>query len=123
MTDTALTTDGRRDLTPWLEYVLSGILVEATRAESRMRADQAAPVAALRLRLTATQRTILAVTARLGVAANADYAAAVDIGARGIRKAAAQLVDVRLLARQGETRGVLYQRTPAGKAALAWNAE
>ena len=51
---------------------MSGILVEATRAESRMRADQAAPVAAPRLRLTATQRTILAVTARLGVAANAD---------------------------------------------------
>ena len=105
------------------EYVLSGILVEATRAESRMRADQAAPVAALRLRLTATQRTILAVTARLGVAANADYAAAVDIGARGIRKAAAQLVDAALLARTGETRGALYQLTPAGKAALAWNAE
>ena len=116
-------TDGRRDLTPWLEYFVSGILVEATRAESRMRADQAAPVAAPRLRLTAPQRTIMAVTARLGVAANADQAAAVEIGARGIRKASAQLVDAGLLARQGETRGALYQLTPAGRAALAWYAE
>jgi len=56
-------------------------------------------------------------------AANADYAAAIEIGARGIRKASAQLVDAGLLARQGETRGALYQLTPAGRAALAWYAE
>ena len=116
--DVAVTTGGERDLTSWLDYFVSGMLVEAARAESRIRAYQPAAPTQLPLRLTETQRTILAVTARLGTAASSDYAGELAISTRGIRKALVQLVDAGLLARSGAKRGTTYRLTPPGLRAV-----
>ncbi|MCO5214320.1 MAG: Fic family protein [Caldilinea sp.] len=116
--DVTVTAGGERDLTPWLDYFVGGMLVEAARAESRVRTYRPAAPVPLPVRLTETQRTILAVTARLGTAASSDYAGELAISTRGIRKAAGELVDDGLLARSGAKRGTTYRLTPAGRRAV-----
>lgn len=118
--DTALTPEGERDFTPWLEYFVDGLLIEALRAESRIRTylAEAEQTAQPPMRLTATQRAILQRAARQPQLATRDLAAELQLSRRGIAKAVNQLVAGGLLARQGSTRGATYRITAAGLAAL-----
>lgn len=116
--DLAAMPDGERDLTPWLEYFVEGLLIEATRAESRIRARLNLTSPAALTRLTSTQRTILEIAAQNKVLANSDLASELTISRRGISKALSQMVDEGLLIRQGEKRAAIYHITDAGRALL-----
>ena len=116
--DTATGPSGERDLTPWLEYFVAALLVEARGAESRIRTYLAATDAqtATRLtatRLTATQRAILQAAAERGVVSSAELAPLLGLSPRGVRKALSQLVALGLLVRQGEKRGAVYRPSAA----------
>lgn len=117
--DIAASPSGERDLTPWLEYFVAGLLVEARGAESRIRTYLAATDVQTAPRLTATQRTILQAAAERRVVSSADLAPLLGISPRGVRKALSQLVKLGLLARQGEKRGAVYRLSAAGAAMLA----
>lgn len=114
--DSTSTPSGDRDLTPWLEYFLAGLLLEAKRAENRIRLRLGASWQQPAVRLTATQRTILRAAAEQGVVASSDLAGVLGLSQRGVRKSLSQLVALGLLERQGEKRGAVYRLTPAGAA-------
>ena len=101
-----------------MEYFIDGLLVEAARAQSRIRSYLEQPAAQLLPRLTPTQRTILAAASRQEVLAAGDLAGELGLSRRGIAKAISQLVAAGLLAREGVTRGSVYRITKDGFTAL-----
>lgn len=117
--DLLQTPEGEQDLTPWLEYFIDGLLIEALRAESRIRSYLAQPSVQPIGRLTGTRRAILAAASRQPVLVTGDLAGELGISRRGITKALGQLVAAGLLTREGMTRGAVYRLTEAGRAALA----
>lgn len=121
--DLLQTPEGEQDLTPWLEYFIDGLLIEALRAETRIRAYLAQPLTQSLAqpigRLTGTQRAILAAASRQPVLVTGDLAGELGISRRGITKALGQLVAAGLLTREGMTRGAVYRLTEGGQAALA----
>lgn len=117
--DTALTPSGERDLTPWLEYFVKGLLIEARRAESRIRTYLGQLVTPQFPRLTSTQHAILHQAAQRRQVTSRELADELGLSQRGIAKAAGQLVAGGLLAREGTTRAAVYFITEGGLAALA----
>jgi Fic family protein len=116
--DVALTPNGEQDFTPWLEYFIDGLLIEAARAESRIRSYVEQPPVQAPPRLTGTQRAILAAASRQPVLVAGDLVGQVGLSRRGIAKAVSQLVAIGLLQREGATRGATYRITEAGLTAL-----
>lgn len=116
--DENLLANGECDLTPWLEYFVDGLLVEAVRAENRIRSYLTQIPTTPAVRLNATQRTILALAAQKNLVTSSDLAQDLALSRRGISKALNQLVDAGLLERHGAKRGAAYRITESGLALL-----
>lgn len=117
--DVAQTADGKADLTGWLEYYTSGMVVEAARTESRVAALLAtAPTGEAARRLSGTQQAILGVAGRLPAARMEDFRAEVGLSRSALNLAARQLVEWGLLEQEGEKRGRVYRITPPGRVQL-----
>lgn len=106
--------DGQPDLTKWLEYFTTGFLVEALRAQSRIREFLTNNKLLSGISLTPTQRVILQISASKGTAQMADYIDTLRLSQRGIYKALRKLLELELLQQLGERKGTRYTITQKG---------
>lgn len=112
--DSQRTPDGEPDLTYWLEYFTTGILTEATRAQSTIN-ELLLKHPVQPIHLTHTQKLLLKLTTQNQTTQMADYLEAVSLSQRGIFKALQQLIQLGLVKQNGELKGTYYTVTDLGR--------
>ena len=99
----------KADLTRWLEYYVGGMLIEATRAKSRIEEMlEKAKLAVIGAWLSDVQMRMLKLTREKGSAKTADYLQVARLSRKGTYNALAKLVELGLLERIGVGKGSYY---------------
>jgi Fic family protein len=107
--------NGEPDLTRWLEYYVEGMLIEATRAQSRIESLQKKSERVyVRIWLSEIQLKILRFTITQEAVKAADYVKIVDLSRKGTYNAVEKLVKEGLLRRKGMNKGAYYTITEKG---------
>ena len=105
----------KADLTLWLEYYVGEMLIEATRAKSRIEEMmERATLTVARAWLSDVQIRMLKVTQEKGSAKTADYLQVSRLSRKGTYNALVKLVELGLLKRTGVGKGSYYTITEQG---------
>lgn len=107
--------DGQPDLTRWLEYFVSGILIEAEGAKSRTEELlQKKPPAGRQYYLSDNQRRILKLATQKGTIKTANALQVIGLSRKGVYNILGKLVRLGLLNSVGVGKGTFYKITAKG---------
>lgn len=107
--------DSQPDLTRWLEYFVSGMLIEAEGAKSRIdELLQKKPPAGRQYYLSDNQRRILKLATQKGTIKTADALNAIGLSRKGVYNILGKLVRLGLLNSVGVGKGTFYKITAKG---------
>ncbi|MBI2326907.1 Fic family protein [Candidatus Curtissbacteria bacterium] len=106
---------GQPDLTRWLEYFVSGMLIEAERAKSRIEEMlQKKSTFGRQDYISDNQRKILKLATQKGTIKTADVLQLTGLSRKGAYNAVEKLVHIRLLESVGVGKGTYYKITDKG---------
>lgn len=107
--------NGEPDLTRWLEYYVEGMLIEATRAKSRIEElQEKSKLVSDKIWLSDVQIKILKLTIKQGTVKTADYLLVSGLSRKGTYNALEKLVQDGLISRNGTNKGAYYTVTEKG---------
>lgn len=106
--------DNQPDLTRWLEYFVSGMLIEAERAESRIEELLQKKPPKRQIYLSEKQIKMLRLAAKKGTIKTADVLRATALSRKGAYNALGKLVQLGLLESVGVGKGTYYKITDIG---------
>jgi Fic family protein len=107
--------NGEPDLTRWLEYYIEGMLIEATRAKSRIEElQEKSKLVVNKIWLSEVQIKLLNLTIKQGTIKTADYLQVSELSRKGTYNALEKLVQEGLIKREGANKGAFYIITEKG---------